>query len=107
LTEQQSDQSASHERFPFSTKRTEQSCEDSTAVSCHRNHLTVIDWVARGAVEPMIFRQFAEECRRLADQVRSIEDKSVLLSMAQVWIQLADQEQQVYRLIGESSPQSS
>ena len=55
----------------------------------------------------MNFREFAEECRRLADQVQSIDDKSVLLSMAQVWIQLADQEQQVYRLIGESSPQSS
>jgi hypothetical protein len=46
------------------------------------------------------FRNFAEECLRLADQVQSTEDKSVLLSMAQVWIRIADQDQQVDRLIG-------
>jgi hypothetical protein len=58
-------------------------------------------------MEPMNFQRFAQECRRLADQVQSIEDKSVLLRMAQVWIQLADQQEQVYRLIDESGRQSS
>jgi hypothetical protein len=53
------------------------------------------------------FRKFAEECLRLADQVQSTEDKSVLLSMAQVWIRIADQDQQVERLIGEIDLQPS
>jgi hypothetical protein len=58
-------------------------------------------------MEPMDFRKFAEECLRLADQVQSVEDKSVLLSMAQAWIRIADQGQEVCRLIGEIAPQSS
>ena len=57
-------------------------------------------------MEPLDFRKFAEECLRLADHVQSIEDKSVLLRMAQVWIRIADHEPQVYRLIGEIGPQS-
>ena len=58
-------------------------------------------------MEPVDFRKFAKECLRLADQVQSIEDKSVLLGMAQVWIRIADQGQQIYRLIGEIGSQLS
>ena len=36
------------------------------------------------------FRNYAEECLRLAEVVAALEDKAVLLSMAQAWIQLAD-----------------
>jgi hypothetical protein len=28
--------------------RQKQTCENSTAVSCHRNHLAVFDWAVRG-----------------------------------------------------------
>ena len=56
-------------------------------------------------MEPMDFRKFAEDCIRLAGRIQSIEDKSVLLSMAQAWIRLADQGHEVYRLIGENDPQ--
>jgi hypothetical protein len=56
-------------------------------------------------MEPSDFRKFAEECLRLADQVQSVEDKSALLSMAQAWIRIADQGQEVCRLIGEIAPQ--
>jgi hypothetical protein len=38
------------------------------------------------------FRRFAEQCIRIADQVPSVEDKAALLTMAQEWILLADQE---------------
>jgi hypothetical protein len=58
-------------------------------------------------MEPTDFRKFAEDCIRLADQVQSVEDKSVLLSMAQAWIQLADQEHKIYRLIDENGPPPS
>jgi len=58
-------------------------------------------------MEPVDFRKFAKECLRLADQVQSSEDKSVLLDMAQVWIRIADQGQQIYRLIGEIGSQLS
>ena len=53
------------------------------------------------------FQKFAEECLRLADQVQSVEDKSVLLAMAQAWIRLADQGHEVYRLIGENGQRPS
>jgi hypothetical protein len=53
------------------------------------------------------FQKFAEECLRLADQVQSVEDKSVLLAMAQAWIRLADHEREVIRLIDENGPQPS
>lgn len=56
-------------------------------------------------MEPMDFRKFAEDCVRLAERIQSVEDKSVLLSMAQAWIRLADQGHEVYRLIGENDPQ--
>jgi hypothetical protein len=58
-------------------------------------------------MEPSDFRKFAEECLRLADQVQSVEDKSALLSMAEAWIRIADQGEEVCRLIGEIAPQSS
>ena len=58
-------------------------------------------------MEPIDFRKFAEDCIRLAKHVQSVEDKSVLLSMAQAWIRLADQGHEVYRLIGENDPQLS
>ena len=53
------------------------------------------------------FRRHGEVCVRLAEEVRSIEDKAALLSMAQTWILLADQGQNVHRLIREEDPQPS
>jgi hypothetical protein len=53
------------------------------------------------------FRRFASECMRLAEQVQSVEDKAALLSMAQVWIRLADQGHQVRQLIDGDGPQRS
>jgi hypothetical protein len=44
------------------------------------------------------FRRFARECLRLAERVQSVDDKAALLSMAQVWIRLADQGFKVRRL---------
>jgi hypothetical protein len=49
--------------------------------------------------ESVEFRRFARECMRLAEQAQPVDDKAVLLSMAQVWIRLADQGQQVRRLV--------
>jgi hypothetical protein len=37
------------------------------------------------------FRRYAEECLRLAEQVQSVDDKAMLLTMAGVWVWLADQ----------------
>jgi hypothetical protein len=39
------------------------------------------------------YRRFAKDCMRLAEQIQSVDEKAVLLSMAQVWIRLADQGQ--------------
>ncbi len=73
---------------------------------CHLGKPALLDSIRGGArVEPSDFRKFAEECLRLADQVQSVEDKSALLSMAQAWIRIADQGQEVCRLIGEIAPQ--
>jgi hypothetical protein len=47
------------------------------------------------------FRRFADECLRLAERFQSVDDRAVLLSMAQVWIQLANQGHEVRQLIGE------
>jgi hypothetical protein len=47
------------------------------------------------------FRHFAEECRRLSSQVGPVDDKSILLDMAQWWIRLADREHQVKALLDE------
>jgi hypothetical protein len=49
------------------------------------------------------FRRFAEECRRLAGQVVAIDDKAMLLDMAQVWIRLADREREVEALLNEDA----
>jgi len=51
------------------------------------------------------FRHFAEECLRLAERFQSVDDRAVLLSMAQVWIQLAAQGHKVRQLIDEAGPQ--
>jgi hypothetical protein len=53
------------------------------------------------------FQKFAEECLRLADQVQSVEDKSVLLTMAQAWIRIANRGREVIRLIDQNGPQPS
>ena len=37
------------------------------------------------------FRRYAEECLRLAEQVQSVDDKAVLLTMAESWVRLAAQ----------------
>ena len=58
----------------------------------------------RGRIMSLDFQKFAEQCLRLADQVQSVEDKSVLLDMAQAWIRLADQGAEVIRLIGKNVP---
>ena len=50
-------------------------------------------------MEPIDFQYFAKECRRLADQVPIVEDKAALLRMAQVWICLADEAEQVQCLL--------
>jgi hypothetical protein len=49
------------------------------------------------------FRRFAEECRRLAGQVVAIDDKAILLDMAQVWIRLADRAREVEALLNEDT----
>jgi hypothetical protein len=51
------------------------------------------------------FRRFAGECLRLAERFQSVDDRAVLLSMAQVWIRLADQGQKIRRLVGEDGAQ--
>jgi hypothetical protein len=53
------------------------------------------------------FRRFARECMRLAEQVQPVDDKAVLLNMAQVWIRLADQGHQVRRLVDGDGPRLS
>jgi hypothetical protein len=49
------------------------------------------------------FRRFAEECRRLVSQVVAVEDKAILLDMAQVWIHLADSEREIEALLNEDA----
>jgi hypothetical protein len=48
------------------------------------------------------FRRYAEECLRLSEQVQSLDDKAALLTMAVVWVRLADQGHQVNRMSGEN-----
>jgi hypothetical protein len=50
------------------------------------------------------FRRYAEECLRLAEQVQSLDDKAALLTMAGVWVRLADQGYRVNHLSGENGP---
>ena len=45
------------------------------------------------------FNRFATECVRIAEDVPSIDDKALLLSMAEVWIMLADKADGVHALI--------
>jgi hypothetical protein len=49
------------------------------------------------------FRRFAEECRRLASDVVAVDDKAILLDMAQMWIRLADREPEVSVLLKEDA----
>ena len=37
------------------------------------------------------FRRYAKECLRLAEQVQSVDDKAMLLTMAEAWVRIADQ----------------
>jgi hypothetical protein len=47
------------------------------------------------------FRRFAEECLRLASQLVAVDDRAILLDMAQVWIRLADRGQEIEALLNE------
>jgi hypothetical protein len=51
------------------------------------------------------FRRFAGECLRLAERFQSVDDRAVLLSMAQLWMQLAARARSVRQLIGEDGAQ--
>jgi len=42
--------------------------------------------------DAMKFRRFARDCIRIAEQIVSADDQAALLTMAQEWIRLADQE---------------
>jgi len=48
------------------------------------------------------FRKFAEQCVQLAEEVQSIEHKAQLLTMAEVWIRLADKANSVRALLDDS-----
>lgn len=50
---------------------------------------------------PAKYREFAEECERLAKQTRDDRHRAVLLEMAQVWKQLAEADDR--KGIGESA----
>jgi hypothetical protein len=52
---------------------------------------------------PNDFRKFADACARLAVEARTIEDKTLLLSMAEVWIRLADKAESIHALLNEPS----
>jgi hypothetical protein len=47
------------------------------------------------------FRKFAEQCVQLAEEVQSIEHKAQLLTMAEVWIRLADKADVVRAVLGD------
>jgi hypothetical protein len=55
--------------------------------------------------DPDKFRRFAEECLRLAERFQLVDDRAVLLSMAQVWIRLANQREKARQLISENGAQ--
>ncbi|MGA2128467.1 MAG: hypothetical protein ABSG76_20235 [Xanthobacteraceae bacterium] len=50
---------------------------------------------------PETFRSHADECKRLAKRADDPEYKSLLLSMAQTWVVLADSAEKVQMLIEE------
>lgn len=47
------------------------------------------------------FRRFAEECLRLSSQLEVVDDRAILLDMAQVWVRLADRGQEIAALLNE------
>jgi hypothetical protein len=51
--------------------------------------------------KPVDFATFAAECARLAQVVESIEDKALLLKMAEVWLRLADKAERIQAVLGE------
>ena len=51
--------------------------------------------------KPIDFEMFAAECARLAQVVESIEDKAILLRMAEVWIRLADKAERIRAVLNE------
>jgi hypothetical protein len=51
---------------------------------------------------PIDFGKFAAECARLAQVVESIEDKALLLRMAEVWVRIADKSERIQAVIDES-----
>ena len=51
--------------------------------------------------KPIDFEMFAAECARLAQAVESIEDKALLLRMAEVWIRLADKAERIRAVLNE------
>ena len=55
--------------------------------------------IGLGMEQPIDFHKFASECARLAQEARTIEDKALLLSMAEVWIALADKAEVVQTLL--------
>jgi len=59
--------------------------------------------LGRGMTKPIDFRKFATECARLAVEVRAIDDKAVLLSMAEVWIRLADRAESINAMLDQPS----
>jgi hypothetical protein len=50
--------------------------------------------------KPIDFATFAAECARLAQAVESVEDKALLLTMAEVWIRLADKAERIRGVLG-------
>ena len=54
-----------------------------------------------GMERPIDFERFAAECARLAQAVESIEDKALLLRMAEVWIRLADKAERIHAVLGD------
>lgn len=61
--------------------------------------ITVLGSRSRNAAEatpvsrPDYYRQYAQECLRLANETHEPSTKAVLIDMAQVWIRLAEQAQ--------------
>jgi hypothetical protein len=51
---------------------------------------------------PANFREFADQCVRLAENARGSDDKIVLLRMAHAWRDLATEEERLEQLIREA-----
>ena len=52
--------------------------------------------------KPIDFETFAAECARLAQAVESIEDRALLLRMAEAWIRLADKAERIQAALDKS-----